>query len=181
MLIVRQPLLPRGQYQAHHVNIQQEKLLHSYRKPSTKVPSFFFLIERKMNPSPAARGSDDQQGASPESTIDIQEDTDLCLYLGKDDFEKYLVTEEQLNKREAARLQAQVEIRTNLQQHVPWFLRSDIQGLVHQIDATNSKLDNGEPVQPLNFSLRAFDGSIVEIENETGTIHPNFGGQEVVM
>lgn len=134
-----------------------------------------------MNPNPAARGSDDQQGAGPESTIDIQEDTDPCLYLGKDDFEKYLVTEEQLNKREATRLQAQVEIRTNLQQHVPWFLRSDIQGLVHQIDATNSKLNNGEPVQPMNFSLRAFDGSIVEIENETGTIHPNFGGQEVVM
>lgn len=134
-----------------------------------------------MNPDPAACGSEDQQGEGPESTIDFQEYTDLCLYLGKDDFEKYLVAEEELNKREAARLQAQVEIRTNLQQHVPWFLRSAIQGLVHQIDATNSKLNNGEPVQSLNFSLRAFDGSIVEIENETGTIHPNYCGQEVVM
>lgn len=97
-----------------------------------------------MNPDPAACGSEGQQGEGPESTIDFQEYTDLCLYLDKADLEKYLVTEEELNKREAARLQAQVEIRTNLQQHVPWFLRSAIQGLVHQIDATNSKLNNGE-------------------------------------
>ncbi|KAL2293711.1 hypothetical protein FJTKL_05535 [Diaporthe vaccinii] len=136
-----------------------------------------------MNPDPTPCGSnsEDQQGACRESTIDSQEGTGLYLYLGKDDFAKHLVTDEELNEREAERLQAQVAIRTLLQQRVPCLSRSAIQILVDQIDDTSSRINSGEPAESLEFSLRAFDGSTVEMEVETGTIHPNYGGQEVVM
>lgn len=142
-----------------------------------------FLIVPRMNPDPTPcdSNSEDQQGACRESTIDSQEDTGLYLYLGKDDFAKHLVTDEELNEREAERLQAQVAIRTLLQQRVPCFSRSAIQVLVDQIDDTSSRINRGEPAESLEFSLRAFDGSTVEMEVETGTIHPNYGGQEVVM
>lgn len=53
-----------------------------------------------MNPDPKPCGSnldlEDQQGACPENTVDSQE-TGLYLYLGKDDFVKYTVTEEETN------------------------------------------------------------------------------------
>ncbi|KAI7782273.1 hypothetical protein LA080_013679 [Diaporthe eres] len=129
-----------------------------------------------MNPDPTPCGSnsEDQQGACRESTIDSQEGTGLYLYLGKDDFAKHLVTDEELNEREAERLQAQVAIRTLLQQRVPCLSRSAIQILVDQIDDTSSRINSGEPAESLEFSLRAFDGSTVEMEVETGTIHPNY-------
>lgn len=136
-----------------------------------------------MNPDPTPCGSnsEDQQGACRESTVDSQEDTGIYLYLGKDDYDKCLVPEEGLVEREAKRLQAQIEIRALHRQRVPCFSRSAIQDLVHQIDETNSRINNSEPAGSLKFSLRAFDGSTVEMEVETGTIHPNYGGQEVVM
>lgn len=142
-----------------------------------------FVIVRRMNSDPTPCGSnlEDQQGACPGSTVDSQEDTGLYLYLGKDDFARYLVSEEELKEREAERLQAQIEIRMLHQQRVPCFSRIAIQNLVNQFDETNSKINNGESARALKFALRAFDGSTVEIEVETGTIHANYGGQEVVM
>lgn len=113
--------------------------------------------------------------------VDPDEEPGIYLYLGKDDFAKYLVPEEDLNEREAERQQAQIEILTLHQQRVPCFSRSVIENLIHQIDETNSRINNGESTRSLKFSLRTFDGSTVETEVETGTVHPNYGGQEVVM
>ncbi|KUI68448.1 hypothetical protein VM1G_04348 [Cytospora mali] len=125
--------------------------------------------------------SEDQQGACPESPAESQEVLGLYLYLGTDDDTKYLVTEEDLNDKEAVRLQTQLEIRTLYQNGVPCFSRSAIQNLVHQIDDTNLRVNNGEPAEFLKFQIPTINGGTAEIEVETGTIHQNFGGHEVVM
>lgn len=124
---------------------------------------------------------EDQQGPCPESPAESQEEIALYLYLGKDNFTRYLLTEEELNDNEAERLQIQLEIRTLYQNGEPCFSRSIIQNLVHQIDETNLKINNGEPAEFLKFLIPTVNGKTVEIEVETGTIHPNYGGQEVTM
>lgn len=126
--------------------------------------------------------SEDQHGPSPQSPAESQEEEiGLYLYLGKDNFTRYLVTEEELNDNEPERLQTQSEIRTLYHNGVPCFSRSAIQNLVRQIDDTNLRINNGEPAESLQFSIPTVNGKTVEIEVETGTIHPNYGGKEVVM
>jgi hypothetical protein len=126
---------------------------------------------------------EDQQGPCPKSPAESQEEIALYLYLGKDNLIRYLLTEEELNDKEAERLQTQSEIRTLYQNGVPsgCFSRSAIRNLVHQIDETNLKINNGEPAEFLKFLIPTVNGKTVEIEVETGTIHSNYGGQEVIM
>ena len=49
---------------------------------------------------------EDQQGPCPESPVESQEEIALYLYLGKDNLTRYLLTEEELNNKEAERLQS---------------------------------------------------------------------------
>lgn len=124
---------------------------------------------------------EDELDARSVSPAESQEEIGLYLYLGTDNLRRYLLTEEELDDREAVRLQIQSEILTLYQNGVPCFSRSAIQNLVHQIDDTNLKINNGEPAESLKFIIPKVNGSTAEIEVETGTTHPNYGGHEVVM